>query len=262
MAKTEQPLFINVGGEYYMLETAASEFSEENLKQKAKELEAYFSHKGNGPKETVPAKEPKATEKSLTLDSTPDKEAAENVADKWSSPPKEFYKGKESKKNLKDFQLKSETPKAYEENVPYKAPSKIQVKGFIYERVDEPQTPPDKIRVNGQVYERIEQPERIRVGGKTFIKLSDDEAREVLAKKGGKWNKEKAKAFMKGIAGKGTKHKVTKCIREIEKHNENVKSGKSDGPKITDPGALCGSAMQAIKKDEEKEKAKAKKTKK
>ena len=245
MPKSDKPLFISVKGEVYVLETAAAEMGEENLKQRAKEIENYFANKGGG-KEKVPDKEPKKTEKDLTMDPPSDKEAVQNVADKETSPPKEIYKGKESKKTEKDFQLKPDTPKEYNENAPDKMPAKIQVKGFVYERVDEPAEAPAQIRVQGYVYTRLpDAPAQIRVGGKTFVKLSDAEAREVLAKKGKSdawdeppkgWTKKSMTEYMKSIS-KGSKHQVTSCIRAIK---------KAKNSKIDDPEAFCASLMRKI----------------
>lgn len=249
MPTKQHPRFINVGGQLYQLETAAGDAVgrdppvEEPVKQNAREFEQYFS--GKGSEQLDSGKEPKATEKSVTLPAASDKDNAANIPDKGSSPDKDFYTGKETQRDLKSFQLKGLSEKQYEENDPTKLPAKIKVKGEVYELVleepaaaplveelpeqirvkgevyelvrDEPADDlPTQIRVKGEVYERVVPPPFLRVRGSTFVKLSHAEALTVLAKKGGdKW-----KRYLRGLSDEA-KSSTRKCNQELKEKIED-----------------------------------------
>jgi hypothetical protein len=221
--KKQHPRFINVGGRIYQLETAAGDAAgreppvEEPIKQNAREFEQYFS--GKGSEKLDSGKEPKATEKSVTMPAASDKDNAANIPDKGSSPDKDFYTGKETKRDQKSFQLKGLSDKQYEENDPTKLPAKIKVKGEVYELVrDEPADDlPAQIRVKGEVYERVDQPPFIQVGGKTFVKLGHAEALEVLAKKGGE---QRWKRYLRGLSDEA-KSSTRKCNQELKEKIED-----------------------------------------
>lgn len=223
MATKQHPRFINVGGQLYQLETAAGDAAgreppvEEPTKQNTREFEQYLS--GKGSEKLDSKKEPKATEKSVTMPAASDKDNAGNIPDKGSSPDKDFYTGKKTKRDQKSFQLKGLSEKQYEENDPTKLPAKIKVKGEVYELVQEEPADdlPNQIRVKGEVYERLVPPPFLRVRGSTFVKLSHAEALEVLAKKGGdKWKK-----YLRGLSDEA-KTSTKKCKQELKDKIEDA----------------------------------------